>query len=66
MSSRPLNVGEAERLAAGVLAGALFVAALRRPTPSGFLAIGCLLYRAVRGHCYGYEWGGMSTCKLKR
>jgi hypothetical protein len=65
MSDHPVNVGETERLAAGVLAGALIVATLRRPTPLRFIAVGCLLYRALSGHCYGYEWLGASTCKVK-
>ena len=65
MSDRPLNVGETERLAAGVLAGVVLVAALRRPTFLRVAAVGCLLYRALSGHCYGYEWLGTSTCKVK-
>ena len=65
MSDHPRNVGEAERLAAGVLAGVLFVSALRRPSLPRYFAIGCLIYRAVRGHCYGYEWCGTSTSKVK-
>ncbi len=64
MSDHPVNVGSAERLAAGALAGATFLAFLRRPSLLKGLPIGCLVYRATRGHCYGYEWLGVSTCKL--
>lgn len=66
MSERPLNVGSTERLAAGLLAGALAGGALRLPLPMRLVAIGCLLYRITSGHCYGYEWLGVSTCKLER
>jgi hypothetical protein len=59
-----MNVSPSERLAAGALAGALFVSFLRQPTLVKGLALGCLVYRATRGHCYGYEWLGVSTCKL--
>ena len=65
MSNRPVNVGATERLAAAVLAGALLVGSIRKPAPLRFLAIGCLIYRALSGHCYGYAWLGASTCKVQ-
>jgi hypothetical protein len=64
MTDRPINVGSTERLAAGALAGATFISFLRRPSMLKGFALGCLMYRATRGHCYGYEWLGVSTCKL--
>ena len=63
-AGRPVNVGTAERLAAGALAGALFISILRKPTPLKLLSLGCLVYRATQGHCYGYEWLGVRTCQL--
>jgi hypothetical protein len=63
MAEHPVNVGNAERLAAGVLAGALLASVIRKPAPLRIFALGCLLYRAFSGHCYGYEWCGLSSCK---
>jgi hypothetical protein len=65
MSERPINVAPAERLAAGVLAGVLTGGAFRISPLMRLFAIGCLLYRITSGHCYGYEWLGVSTCKVK-
>ena len=65
MAERPINVGETERLVAGALAVVLIAQAVRVVRPLTLLAAGCLVYRAVKGHCYGYEWLGVSTCKIE-
>ena len=64
MSTRPVNVANAERVVAGVAAVALLASSIRLRHPLRFLAAGCLVYRALSGHCYGYEWLGTGTCKL--
>lgn len=64
MSTRPVNVANAERAIAGVAAVALLTSATRRPHPLRLIAAACLVYRALSGHCYGYEWLGTGTCKL--
>jgi hypothetical protein len=64
MKTRPVNVGPAERVVAGIAAVALLATSLRVRRPLRLIAAGCLAYRALSGHCYGYEWLGMSTCKL--
>jgi uncharacterized membrane protein len=51
--SRPVNVGDTERLITGVLGVALLAGAVRRPLV--LLGAGCLLYRALSGHCKVYE-----------
>lgn len=65
-ASRPVNVGETERLVAAGLAIGLLATSIRIRKPLRLIAAGCLVYRALSGHCYGYEWFGMSTCKLKK
>ena len=64
MNTRPVNVANTERIVAGVAAVALLASVIRRPSPLRLLAAGCLVYRALSGHCYGYEWLGTGTCKL--
>jgi hypothetical protein len=64
MSTRPINVAQTERLAAGILAVALLARSVKISRPLGLIAAGCLIYRALSGHCYGYEWLGTGTCKL--
>ena len=64
MTTRPVNVANAERVIAGVAAVALLASAIRRPSQLRLLAAACLVYRALSGHCYGYEWLGTGTCKL--
>jgi len=64
MSTRPVNVAKAERIIAGFAAVALLASSIRGRHPLRLLAAGCLIYRAFSGHCYGYEWTGISTCKL--
>ena len=65
MNNRPTNVGETERTVAGVLAVALIASMIRVRHPLRLIAAGCLVYRALSGHCFGYEWLGMSTCKIR-
>lgn len=63
-NSKPLvNVGDAERLATGILGVALMAGAIRRP----LLLIGgaCLIYRALSGNCKCYEALGVKTCASK-
>ncbi len=64
MNTRPVNVGQAERVAAGILAVAILTGAVQVRHPLRFFVAGCLVYRALRGHCFGYEWLGVSTCKI--
>lgn len=66
MNNRPVNVANTERAVAALLAGVVLVRSLRTASPIGLIAAGCLIYRAVSGHCYGYEWLGVSTCHLRR
>ena len=63
--TRPINVGNTERLVAAGLAAALIASSVRIRHPLRLVAAGCLVYRALKGHCFGYEWLGVSTCKLK-
>ena len=64
MNTRAPNVGQAERLAAGILAIGLLARSVKVSHPLGLIAAGCLVYRALTGHCYGYDWLGVRTCKL--
>ncbi|MDB6152075.1 MAG: hypothetical protein JWL90_528 [Chthoniobacteraceae bacterium] len=58
-SRPPVNVGDAERLATGILGVALMAGAIRRP----LLLIGgaWLIYRALSGNCKCYEALGLKT-----
>lgn len=65
MNWKPIvNVGQTERLAAGVLGAALLASALRPLRPLRLAGAACLFYRALSGNCQGYEWLGVSTCRL--
>lgn len=61
-----VNVGEAERLATGLLAAALLAGAMRVNKPVRFLVALALFYRAFSGNCKTYEWLGVSTCKIPK
>jgi hypothetical protein len=65
MSARPVNVSDGERVAAGLLAAVLLAGAVRIRHPLRLIAAGCLIYRALRGHCFGYEWLGIGACKTR-
>lgn len=64
MSIRPVNVANTERILAGVAAVALLASSIHLRHPLRLLVAGCLIHRAMSGHCYGYEWLGTGTCKL--
>jgi hypothetical protein len=62
-----VNVGGAERMACGVVAGWLVARALRRETaaPVALLLAAAFIYRGLSGHCAGYRACGISTCLRK-
>lgn len=60
-----VNVGRMERLASGVVGGALALYALRRRSTGGVLLAllgGMLVDRGVSGQCPVYRALGVSTC----
>ncbi len=63
MSARPANVSDTERTVAGV-AAVVLLASIGLRHPLKLIVAGGLVYRALSGHCYGYEWLGTGTCKL--
>jgi hypothetical protein len=60
-----VNVGKTERILSIAAGAALAVAGLRRfDSPFGWLLAaigGGTLYRGLSGHCYTYQWLGIST-----
>ena len=64
-SKFPVNVGQTERIAAGVLGVALLASSVRISKPLAFIGAALLFYRAISGNCKGYQLFGVSTCKLK-
>jgi len=67
--ARPVNVGQAERLASQVGGGVLMAAGLLRGGWKGLVAAGlggALLYRGATGHCSLYQALGASTADDER
>ena len=62
--TRPINVSHPERLVAGLAAVLILSTCLRVRHPLRLFAVGCLTYRALKGHCYAYEWLGVKSCKM--
>jgi hypothetical protein len=60
-----VNVSKAERIASIAAGAGLSLAGLRRfDSPFGWLLAaigGATMYRGISGHCYTYQWLGMST-----
>lgn len=65
MNWKPIvNVNQTERFAAGILGVALLASSIRPVRLLRLAGAACLFYRALSGNCKGYEWLGVSTCRL--